>query len=219
MNTKIIKNDGVINIPDVPIKKLSKPEISTIRDKVQSDVFLGHSGSVDRKHPDFYKLNIANYILGGSSLASRLSKKVRDDGGLVYTVYSYINASLAKGEFGLYFGSNNDNVDKSIKVIKEQLNKFIEDGISEQELKKAKAALIDSFVSRFLSTYRSISSTIVVIEFYGLGKNYINDYPKIINSLKLKDVNNAIKKHIHPEDLNISIAGGYRNTQKISKKK
>ena len=205
------KSEKEINIPDSLLRDTPKIESIKVNDKLQSDVYLGHVGKIKRTDPDFYKIHVANYILGGSSLSSRLSKKVRDESGLVYTIYSYVNASHGKGEFGIYFGSNNNNIDKAIKLTKEEVKKFVKTGVTEEELKKAKASLIDSFVSRNLSTKKNISNTILGIEFYNLGENYINNYPKIINSLKLSEVNAAIKKYIFPDKLNIVIAGEYKN--------
>ncbi|OGI06702.1 MAG: hypothetical protein A3I68_08100 [Candidatus Melainabacteria bacterium RIFCSPLOWO2_02_FULL_35_15] len=207
------KEEGEINIPDTLLRENSRTETIVLKDKMQSDVFLGHAGNLKRTDPDFYKMNIANYILGGSSLSSRLSKRVRDNSGLTYTIYSYINSSHGKGEFAVYFGSNNTNVDKALELTKDELKKFVNNGITEEELKRAKASLIDSFVSRNLSTYKNIASTLSGIEFYNLGENYINDYPGIINSLKLDEINIAIKKYIHPEKLNTVIAGEYKNSK------
>lgn len=204
------KEKGEIDIPDTLLRENPKTETIVLKDKMQSDVFLGHAGNLKRTDPDFYKMNIANYILGGSSLSSRLSKRVRDNAGLTYTIYSYLNTSHGKGEFGIYFGSNNTNVDKAIELTKDELKKFVKNGITEEELKRAKASLIDSFVSRNLSTYKNITNTLSGIKFYDLGENYINDYPRIINSLKLDEINIAIKKYIHPEKLNIVIAGEYK---------
>lgn len=212
------KNNDVVNIPDTLLRENPKKENIYINGKMQSDVFLGHAGSIKRTDPDFYKMNIANYILGGSSLASRLSKKVRDNSGLVYTIYSYVSASYGKGEFGIYFGSNNKNVDNGIELTKLELKEFVKNGITENELKKAKAALIDSFVSRNLATNKVIANTLTGIEFYNLGENYINSYPKIINSLTLIEINDCIKKYIHPNKLNIVIAGEYKNSQWVSLK-
>ncbi len=211
LNTDEPKKEATVNISDTLIREDLKTETILLKDKMQSDVYLGHAGSLRRIDPDFYKMNIANYILGGSSLASRLSKRVRDNAGLTYTIYSYLNSSLGRGEFAIYFGSNNDNVDKAIELTKDELTKFVQEGITAEELKKAKASLIDSFVSRNLSTYKNIANTIAGIEFYDLGENYINDYPKIINSLKLSEINSAIKRHIHPDKLNIVVAGEYTN--------
>ena len=214
LSTKLIstktKDKGVINIPDTLLKEKPKTEITYVKDKLQSDVFLGHAGNLRRNDLDYYKMLIANYIFGGSSLTSRLAEEVRENSGLVYTVYSYIAASHGKGEFGIYFGANNNNVDKAILLIKDELNNFVKNGITEEELKNAKKALIDSFTSRNLSTNLTIANTLNSIEFYDLGESYINDYPRIINSLKLSEINSAIKKYIFPDKLNISIAGEYR---------
>ena len=93
------KEEVAIKIPDTLLRENTKSDSIVIKDKTQTDVFLGHAGNINRTSPDFYKAHIANYIFGGSSLASRLSKVVRDNSGLVYTVYSYISASYGKGEF------------------------------------------------------------------------------------------------------------------------
>jgi len=198
-----------VNIPNVQLRDIPKIENILITDKEQSDVYLSHISEVNRLHPDFYKMNIANYILGGGTLNSRLSTKVRDQSGLVYTVYSYLSGSFGIGEFGIYFGSNNKNVDKAIEIINKELKTFTEKGITEKELANTKTSLIDSFTSKYLASYRSIGSTILAVEFYKLGNNYINDYPKIINSLKLSEVNKAIKKYILPTKLNVVVAGEY----------
>ena len=207
------KNTHEVDIPDTLLRETPRTESITVKDKLQSDVFLGHAGNVKRTDPDFYKVHIANYILGGSSLSSRLAKKVRDNAGLVYHIHSYINASYGKGEFGIYFGSNNANVDKAIELTKEEVKNFVQNGITEEELKKAKASLIDSFISRNLSTYGNIANTLAGIEYYNLGNNYINNYSNIINSLKLHEVNQVIKKYIFPDKLNISIAGEYKKSK------
>jgi zinc protease len=201
------------NIPNVQLRDIPKFENVFITDKEQSDVYLTHISEVNRLHPDFYKMNIANYILGGGTLNSRLSTKVRDQSGLVYTVYSYLSGSFGVGEFGIYFGSNNKNVDKAIEIINKELKIFTEKGITEKELAKTKISLVDSFTSKYLSSYRSIGSTILAVEFYKLGNNYINDYPRIIHSLKLSDVNKAIKKYILPTKLNTVVAGEYKTTK------
>lgn len=208
------KQEGQINIPDTLLRDTPKTESIFVKDKMQSDVFLGHAGNLRRTDPDFYKVHIANYVLGGSSLSSRLAIRVRDNAGLVYHINSYINASHGKGEFGIYFGSNNNNVDKAIELTKDELRNFVKNGITEEELNKAKASLIDSFVSKNLSTYRTIANTLAAVEFFDLGRDYINNYPQIINSLQLKEVNKAIKQYINPEKLNIVVAGEYPSKNK-----
>ncbi len=209
LNTDKKKTTGEINIPDSILRDTPNKEIIYVKDKLQSDVYLAHATEIKRNHPDFYKVNIANQILGGGTLNSRLIDKVRDESGLAYYTYSYISSAHNAGDLGIFFGSNNDNVDKAINLIQQILASFVSKGVTKEELDKAKASLINSFTSKYLSTYKSICNTVLAIEFYNLGNDYINDYPQIINSLKLEDVNNAIKKYFFPSKLNIVIAGEY----------
>ena len=207
-----IKNNALPNIPDPIMRENPKTETIFLKDKMQSDVYLSHTGALKRTDPDFYKVNLANYILGGSSLSSRLSKKVRDANGLTYTIYSYVSATHGKGEFAIYFGSNNKNVNKALELTKEEFEKFTKNGITANELERAKRSLIDSFISRNWATYKNISNTLTGVEFYNLGKDYITNYPKIINSIKVSDINSAIKKYFHPDKLNIVISGEYKKS-------
>lgn len=208
------KIDSKVHIPNVAMRENPKFETIYLNDKHQSDIFLAHTSDLNRTHPDYYKMHVANFILGGGTLDNRLSEKVRDQNGLVYTIYSYISGAISSGEYGIYFGANNKNTDKAINLTLEELNKFVKDGITEKELIETKKTLINSFTSKYLSSYKSICNTILAIELYDLGDNYINDYAKIINSLQLKDINKAIKRHIFPSKLNIVVAGDYKKENK-----
>lgn len=211
------KKELKLSIPKTKLREFPERRVNYVKGKTQSDALVAHITDITRGHPDFYKMVLANYIIGGDPLTSRLAKKIRDENGLVYTVISYMSPTHAQGEFGIYFGATNDKVDKTITLLKDEFNKIIKYGLSEKELKKAKKSLIDSFISRNLSTKRKVANTLTSIEFYGLGENYIKDYPEIINSITLKDVNQAIKKHIKPEKFNISVAGDY-NPKKVDTK-
>lgn len=218
LNTSSNKTENKVLIPHTDISKVQGIKNFHIKEKYQSDAYAGHITEIDRKHPDFYKMIIANQIIGGDPLTSRLAKVIRDNNGLVYTVISYINPSFAQGEFNVYFGANKGNIDKTIELLKQELNKAVKNGVTQNELNIAKKSIMDSFVSRNLGTYKKIGNTILNIELFELGDNYVIDYPKIINSITLKDVNKAIKRHIHPEKLNISISGDYEGSSKSESK-
>ena len=55
----------------------------------QSTVIFGQRG-VSRKENDYFSVRILNYILGGGGFQSRLYKDVREESGLVYSIYSYL---------------------------------------------------------------------------------------------------------------------------------
>lgn len=204
-----VKSTQKINIPHTDLKDPSI-RVETLSHKTQTDVLLSHITEVNRNHPDFYKLTVANQIIGGHALSSRLSKKVRDENGLVYSIGTYFNPTYSQGEFGISFGTPGENVDKTIELVKNELDNFVQNGITEEELTRTKKTLIDSFTSRYLSTRSKIAQTLNVILFFNLGENYINDYPRIINNITVAEVNEVIKRYIHPEKLNTSICGNYK---------
>lgn len=195
--------------PSIPVTKAKKPEEKTVtmEEKRQVEILMGHATEVTRMHPDFYALLIANYALGGSPLSSRLGTVVRDEHGLVYDVRSGFKSTLGAGAFELSLGCNPKNVTKAIKISKEVVNNFLKEGISETELEATKSYLAGSFAARNLGNNETTSRTISSMLLYDLNEDYLENYSEIINSISLEEVNNAAKKHIKPDMLNVVIAG------------
>src|SRR5208337_537237 len=68
------------------------------RNVAQANMILG-SGGVARLNPDYYKLQVMNYVLGGGGFASRLTKVVRSKAGLAYDIASEFAAGKFPGAF------------------------------------------------------------------------------------------------------------------------
>ncbi|MCP2936286.1 insulinase family protein, partial [Salmonella enterica subsp. enterica serovar Typhimurium] len=64
----------------------------------QSHIFVGQPVT-RRGDPDFFPLQVGNYILGGGGFVSRLTKEVREKRGYAYSVYSYFNPQREPGPF------------------------------------------------------------------------------------------------------------------------
>ncbi|MBP5466519.1 MAG: insulinase family protein, partial [Clostridia bacterium] len=90
-------------------------------------------------------LNIANIVLGGS-MSSRLFQKVREDLGLCYTVYSYLSCYRETGVIEVYAGVNTDSRDVAFRAIAEEIKKFKDGGITEQEFLRGKEQLKSSLI-------------------------------------------------------------------------
>ena len=83
----------------------------------QVHVFLGHPG-IRRDDPDFYKLSVMDHVLGtGPGFTDRISRKLRDEQGLCYTVSASITSSagLEPGHFSAYIGTSPQNVARAIE--------------------------------------------------------------------------------------------------------
>ncbi len=207
------------NLNPQAVSSLEKPEIASVSpnpakelvikmpQKEQVEVILGHSSEISRNHPDFYATLLANYSLGGRALSSKLGLVVRDEHGLVYGIKSNFKASLGPGAFQITLGANPANVEKAIKLTKEEVTKFIVEGVSPTDLEANKLYLTGSFAARNLASNESLVSVLSGMQLYKLGLDYIAKYPELINSLTVNDVNAALRKHIRPESLHTVIVG------------
>lgn len=78
-------------------------------------------------------------------MTSRLFQSVREKHGLAYSVYAFRSAYRNAGYLQIYAAINSENVLKTNKLIKEEINLLLKDGVTQQELDRAKAQLIKSF--------------------------------------------------------------------------
>ncbi|MDP9188019.1 MAG: insulinase family protein, partial [Actinomycetota bacterium] len=105
----------------------------------QYHVCLGGAG-IDRSDDRRYALAILDSVFGGST-SSRLFREVREKRGLAYAVGSYIQQFVDGGLVGLYVGTREDNVEEACEVIGAELNSLHRDGISDEELSRAKESV------------------------------------------------------------------------------
>ena len=84
-----------------------------------------------------FALRMLDTILGGST-SSRLFQEVREKRGLAYAVYSYSSQFVDSGHVGLYVGTRPDNVIEAMDVIGTELRRIAADGVTEEELERAR---------------------------------------------------------------------------------
>src|SRR4051794_6239473 len=102
----------------------------------QFHLTLGAPG-IKRGDDRRFALRVLDTILGGSS-SSRLFQEVRENRGLAYSVYSYTSQYLDSGQVGLYVGTRPDNVEEAMRVVGEELRRLQDEGVTEQELERAR---------------------------------------------------------------------------------
>jgi predicted Zn-dependent peptidase len=102
----------------------------------QYHVCLGAPG-IARDDERRWALRILDNVLGGTS-SSRLFQEVRERRGLAYSVYSFSAMHEGAGQVGLYVGTRPDNVGEALRVVASELERFIEDPASADELARSK---------------------------------------------------------------------------------
>lgn len=92
-----------------------------------------------------YALLVLNNVLGGS-MSSRLFQSIREQRGLAYSVYAYPSAYQNDGYYTLYAGTGEKQAGEVVRLMLDELGKLKKDGISADELQRAKDQLKASYV-------------------------------------------------------------------------
>ncbi len=166
--------------------------------KSAQNIWIAAQAGVGRNHHDFYPLFVANHILGGSGLNSKLSQEIREKNGLTYGIYSYLSLDDKAPLLVTSFSATKDNATKAESLWREQLKKIQKDGISKDDLKKAKKYLISSYNLRFASI-STIADILTAMQKYNLGLDFLQKRNENIANIRFDEVNNAIQKYFDPE--------------------
>jgi len=171
----------------------------------QSHILLGYPG-IKRGDPDLFSLYVGNYILGGGGFVSRLTEEVREKRGLVYSVYSYFMPMADLGPFQIGFQTKKDQANDALKLVNETLDKFLKNGVTNAELKAAKANIIGGFPMRIDSNSK-ILDYLAIIGFYKLPLNYLDEYNKKVAGVTAEQIKEAFNRRLKPENFVTVIVG------------
>lgn len=147
--------------------------------KIEQAHFAFAFPGISRDDRDFDAVSVINTMLGGG-MSSRLFKKVREELGLAYSVYSYPSNYQETGLFSIYAGVNPSSAEKAAEEIVAVVKEFVRDGFSEEEFGRGKEQIKSS-------TVFSQESTSTQMLLYGknlLFKNQIYDFEKRIHDLE-----------------------------------
>lgn len=171
----------------------------------QSHILLGYPG-IKRGDPDLFPLYVGNYILGGGGFVSRLTEEVREKRGLVYSVYSYFMPMAEAGPFQLGLQTKKDQAEAALKLVRETLDHFIKNGVTDAELKAAKANIIGGFPMR-IDSNNKILDYLAVIGFYKLPLNYLDEYNKNVDKVTAAQIKEVFNRRLKPENFVTVIVG------------
>ena len=105
----------------------------------QAHLCIGGPG-LSQVAPLRYAAYVLNTALGGG-MSSRLFQEVREKRGRVYSIYSFLSAFLDCGYFGIYAGTSPEWVDEVIEVSLREIAKVTREGLTNEELARAKSQL------------------------------------------------------------------------------
>jgi zinc protease len=176
-----------------------------MNDKVQSDIIMGGLG-VARSHADFYAVRLANCILGQFGLMGRLGARVREEQGLAYYAYSSSVAEIAGGMWLAAAGVNPANVELALDSIRHEFELLGSEPVPAEELADSQAYLT-GILPLTLETNDGVASTLLNMELYGLGLDFLPRYRDMIYSVTPEAVQRVARTYLHPDRCVTVVAG------------
>ena len=131
-----------VDLPPIPPNQASAainvPDPARVQDSVQ----LAEEIPMNRFNPDYYPIELGNYVLGGGFYATRLYRDLRENTGYVYTISNEFDARRTRTTFEVSYASDPDNVSKAHALVQRDLAEMQAKDVSPLELQQAKALLI-----------------------------------------------------------------------------
>jgi zinc protease len=193
-----------------PLPKVSPPANTrkrtvVIPGKTQSDIVLGYPGP-SRSEPDFLNAVVCNTILGVFGLMGRLGENVREDQGLAYYSFSRLAGGPGPGPWQIRAGVDPLNVEQAIASIREEIRRICEEKVEEEELSDNKAFITGSLPLQ-LETNEGVARSILNMERFSLGLDYLQRYRGLIDEITTEQVNAVAQRWLDPDAYILAIAG------------
>ena len=152
---------------------------------------------IRRDNPDYYAISVMNDLFGGG-FGTRLITNIRSKQGLAYSVGGGIGSSFDHpGVFTLSMGTKSETTAKSIDALRTEIKKLIANPGTSEEVRKAKADILNSFIFRFDSKDKVMYER-MAYEFYGYPADYLERYRAGIEKVTPEDVARVVKKYVEP---------------------
>ncbi|MFX4229863.1 M16 family metallopeptidase [Aliarcobacter butzleri] len=184
--------------------KSQKSEKTLQRDTEQAYIYFGSSFNIDSKDEENYKAKVASFILGGSGFGSRLMEEIRVKRGLAYSAYGNISINKTHTYFSGYLQTKNETAKEAQELVSKLVDKFVENGVTQEELTAAKNFLLGSEPLRNETLAQRLNKSFTLY-YRGLDQDYSKKELEKIQNLKLEDLNNYIKSHKEINNLTFSI--------------
>jgi len=171
------------------------------QNKEQAHFVVGFLGTTFRDQ-DHYALAVLDAALSGQG--GRLFYEFRDKESLAYALAFMASSNLDPGFIGVYMGTRPDKLDTAIQAVLRELRKVKEEGLTEDEVERAKQYLIGTFEIG-LQTNGAQASTMSLDELYGIGFDYHQKYPEEIQKVKKEDVHRVAQKYFALDAYSLAI--------------
>jgi zinc protease len=186
----------------IPNPELQEPRrVEEIRDKKQAVLVIGFPGTT-MQNDDRYALELIQESC--SDLGSRLFLRIRDELGLAYYVGAQNFAGIVPGYFAFYTGTEPSKADLVEKELLKEAELLRTEGLTAEELKRAKAKIIgQKKIAR--QELGHLASTTALDELYGLGWQRAELDDAKYEAVTMEQIKAAAQKYLKPDAFVVSI--------------
>ena len=196
-----------------PIIMIESNQLIRVKDVEQCQLCLAFEG-YNKGDPMLYDLIALNAVFGGS-MSSRLFQKIREENGLSYSVYSYLNSYKKQGSMVIYAGMNPNELDRVLSLINGEIddlrkNKLSKDEISfaVEQLKSGMVMGLESMSQRMISYGKKLLIDNKV--------ESIDDVMKKISDINYENVVTSAERVFDKNKLNVAILGNVKEKDYLS---
>ncbi len=193
-------------VPELPPRAVRVDTFTRKREQVH--VYLGHLG-IRRKDPDYATLAVMDHVLGtGPGFTNRISRRLRDELGLAYSVHADIHSSAGHhpGSFTAYIGTSPEHLATAVRGFMTEIHRIQDEPVGVEELEVAKSYLLGSFVLGFERASRR-AGYMVASEVFKLPDDNLERLPREFAAVTPADVQRVAREHLHPDACCLSAAG------------
>jgi len=196
-----------INPTAIPEPQKLKGRHALIVDKPDSTQTFFEIGNIGlpRTNADWVAVEVVNTLFGGR-FTSMINNELRIQSGLTYGAVSRFSEHLAAGSFLITSYTPNASTQRALDMTLDVLKRLHEKGVSEEQLKSAKAYIKGQF-GPTQETSGQLANLLCELEFYKLDANYINTYFDKVDATTLEDTKRIIKTYFPLDDLSIVLIG------------
>jgi predicted Zn-dependent peptidase len=200
--------------PNIPVKNTKQQSVGLLYKKSeQAHMFYGMEG-VARADERRFAMGVLSAALGGG-MSSRLFQEIREKRGLAYSVYAYAQQFAGSGVLGFYAGCNPTKAIEVVEIIRSVLSDVADNGMTHEEIERAKGAVRGSLVLSQEDTGSRMSR---------IGKNEIvygqvmdfDDILKAISRVSAEDIREIASEFL-VKTPTLALVGPFKNESKFEK--
>jgi zinc protease len=182
----------------------------------QGVIRIGHLGLM-QDDPDYPAVDLMNYILGGGSFSSRITKIVRSDNGLAYSTGSrFSGGTLYPGTFSASCQTKNSTVVFAAQLMLNEIEKIRNEPVPPEDLEFAKTARINAFPAMFGGSGSAVARTLrnfANLEFNGRPMDYYDTYIERYEQVTVEEIQRVAQQYLRPENMIIMVAGNIEESR------